>query len=81
MGVNLYTFGVALGPRNADFGPSNGALGPRNVFFFRFAHFRVIHPHNTMALYDSCGVRNEACKMNGQTATATVTPWLLTVIR
>ena len=33
MGVNLYTFGVALGPLNADFGPSNGALGPRNVFF------------------------------------------------
>ena len=33
MGVNLYTFAVALGPRNADFGPSNGALGPRNVFF------------------------------------------------
>ena len=33
MGVNLYTFGVALSPPNADFGPSNGALGPRNVFF------------------------------------------------
>ena len=33
MSVNLYTFGVALGPRIADFGPSNGALGPRNVFF------------------------------------------------
>ena len=34
-----------------------------------------------MALYDSCGVRNVACKMNGPTATATVTPWLLTVTR
>ena len=33
MGVNLYTFGVALGPPNPDFGPRNGALGPLNVFF------------------------------------------------
>ena len=32
-GVNLYTFGVALGPPpNAEFGPPNGALGPPNVF-------------------------------------------------
>ena len=34
MGVNLYTFGVALGPTpNVDFGPSNGALGPPMFFF------------------------------------------------
>ena len=32
MGVNLYTFGVVLGPPNADFGPRNGALGPLNIF-------------------------------------------------
>ena len=31
IGVNFYTFGVALGPPpNAEFGPGNGALGPRN---------------------------------------------------
>ena len=30
IGVNLYTFGVAVGPPNAEFGPRNGALGPRN---------------------------------------------------
>ena len=48
MGVNLYTFGVALGPRNANFGPSNGALGPRNVFFFRFAHFSNAYVHTTL---------------------------------
>ena len=33
MGVTLYTFGVTLRPRNADFGPSNGALGPAMFFF------------------------------------------------
>ena len=47
MGVNLYTFGVALGPLNADFGPSNGALGPRNVFF-RFAHLSNAYVHTTL---------------------------------
>ena len=45
--VKLYTFGVALGPRDADFGPSNGALGPRNVFFL-FAHFSNAYVHTTL---------------------------------
>ena len=30
-GVDLYTFGWALGPPNPDFGPPNVALGPPNV--------------------------------------------------
>ena len=30
-GVDLYTFGWALGPPNPDFGPPNDALGPPNL--------------------------------------------------
>ena len=54
MGVNLYTFGVALGPPNADFGPSNGVLGPRNVSF-RFAHFSNAYVHTTLDILASRG--------------------------
>ena len=54
MGVNLYTFGVALGPPNPDFGPRNGALGPLNVFF-RFAHLSNAYVHTTLDILDFRG--------------------------
>ena len=47
MGVNLYTFGVALAPPpNADFGLSNSAL--ELPMFFIFAHFSNAYVHTTL---------------------------------
>ena len=59
-GVNLYTFGVALGPPNAEFGPLNVALGPP-MFFFRFANFSNAYVHTTLDIlaFRGFAVRNK----------------------
>ena len=48
MGVNLYTFGVALGPPQCWFRPLQWCSRPPQCFFFRFAHFSNAYVHTTL---------------------------------